>query len=444
MKLAQWRTWAGTAFATLYLAVTLLLAAKRGGQATAACVLLALAAGAALTASWFSWQPALGLLGLSLAALFALDRLHPPATAGGWMRLSAYLLGSLAAVKLAHLFRRQALFSEERSRLLAESAFEGILLADERGAVLWANARACEIFARRQAELVESSLCELIARQDAACLCAAIKEGGGAVRECSGRRGDGRSITVEISAGKLSGGWFLVIVRDITERKKAEEQIRASLREKEVLLKEIHHRVKNNLQIISSMLQLQARLIQDPQAQEPFRECLERVRAIALLHETLYRSQDMARIDLAAYIRSLVGQLAAAYQCGGAVRFQVEVEDVNLDLDSAMPCGLIVTELVTNALRHAFPEGREGEIRVRLAQVDGRVELTVADNGVGLPEGVDLRSSGTLGLELVSVFAKQLRAQVRVRNGRGAQITVAFEPKLPKGGGLEPCDRARG
>jgi len=427
VRLDRWRMAAGAALAALYLAAIGLLGtsvAPCGGLP--ACLLVSLTAGAALTACLFCWQAALGMVGLSLAMILGFEGWRAPPRR---LELAGYVLAGLAAVKLADRVRRQVRHTEERYRLLVESASDGIVLGETGGALLWANRRAAEIFGYGPAELAEMNLGDLIVREDAVCLCAALHGSGTAMRECAGRRKDGGRLAVEIGGRALSGGRFMAIIRDVTERRRIEEQIRASLREKEVLLREIHHRVKNNLQIISSILHLQARRISDPQALERFEDCLERVRSIALLHETLYRSQDLVRVDLAACARALVRQLASAYETGGAVRFDLRIEEVHLDLDAAMPCGLILSELVSNALRHAFPEGRPGTITVSLAARNGCVELTVSDDGVGLPDAVDLEAPATLGLELVRAFARQLRAEVRVRRGQGAEIAVVFPHK---------------
>ena len=219
-------------------------------------------------------------------------------------------------------------------------------------------------------------------------------------------------------------------------RKRAEERVRGSLVEKEVLLKEIHHRVKNNLQVISSLLNLQSRQIQDEAVLELFRESQNRVRSMALTHEQLYRSSDLAEIDLSRYVKDLAGGLVRSYGIDPRrVRLKVEVSDVALPLDVAIPSGLIVTELVSNALKHAFPGGREGEIRIELSETDsGRARLYVADNGVGLPGAVEIESSGSLGLRLLRSLATQLDGSIKATSDNGTTVCIEFEMP-PKGDG---------
>src|SRR5579864_4214428 len=184
---------------------------------------------------------------------------------------------------------------------------------------------------------------------------------------------------------------------------RSEEAIRSSLREKETLLKEIHHRVKNNLQVIASLLRLQSRYLKDPQARAMFEESQNRVHAISLVHEKLYRAGDLARIDFYDYLLALTKGLTDGWKGTGIpVEVVVEAAGVQLGVDIAIPCGLIVTELVTNALKHAFPNAACGSIRVVAAtEPEGWLKLMVQDDGVGLSENLDFRRPGSLGLELV-------------------------------------------
>ena len=172
---------------------------------------------------------------------------------------------------------------------------------------------------------------------------------------------------------------------DITEGKRAEEIVKSSLREKELLLKEIHHRVKNNLQITSSLLRLQASKIADVGVKQLLRESQDRIRSMALVHDMLYRSQDLARVDFPEYVRTLVIQLFRSYNASGRIRSAVELEPIVFGVDLAVPCGLIINELVANALKHAFPGDRKGEVRVRMNAAPDGYTLSVRDDGVGLP-----------------------------------------------------------
>ncbi len=220
----------------------------------------------------------------------------------------------------------------------------------------------------------------------------------------------------------------VVVLRDITERKRAEEQIEASLREKEVLLKEIHHRVKNNLQVISSLLYLQSRGVENDQALEMFRDSESRVRSMALVHERLYQSEDLARVDFAEYVRRLANYLFRSYGVNtNVIRLKINVEYVFLGVDMAIPCGLIINELLSNSLKHAFPDGRAGEIRVELrADGEGQFTLMISDNGVGFPKGLDFPDTKTLGLQLVNTLVNQLEGTIELDRRDGTTFEIAF------------------
>jgi two-component sensor histidine kinase len=214
----------------------------------------------------------------------------------------------------------------------------------------------------------------------------------------------------------------------VTERVKDEEKLRASLDEREVMLREIHHRVKNNIQIISSLIRLQSRYIKDEKALELLDESQNRIRSMALIHEKLYQSRDFSRIDFSDYIAKMLTHLFAMYKVETSrIRRRVDAAKVHLDINRAIPCGLIINELVTNALKHAFPGDRGGEVLVRMrASVGDRHELTVKDNGVGLPEGFDLRQKGSLGFQIISDLVKQLDGSIEVRNDGGTEIVIRF------------------
>ncbi len=217
-------------------------------------------------------------------------------------------------------------------------------------------------------------------------------------------------------------------IQDITDRKLAEERLLASLREKEVLLKEVHHRVKNNLQVISSLLNLESQRVQDLQVLEAFRETQNRVRSMALVHERLYRSTDLARVDFGEYIRNLVASLISSYHTPAqGFSYEVNAEDAFLGVDVAIPCGLILTELVSNAFKHAFPAGKKGEILISFhRRGDGAYALRIKDNGVGLPPGLDIRNTGTLGLQLVHTLTRQLGGALELNLGEGNEFTLTF------------------
>ena len=222
------------------------------------------------------------------------------------------------------------------------------------------------------------------------------------------------------------------VVRDITERKRDEEEIKAALAEKEVLLKEIHHRVKNNLQVISSLLRLQSRYIQDRTVLEMLKESQNRVRSMALVHEHLYQSQDLSRIDFAEYIHNLASNLFQAYQVNSkGVKLNIKVAAAFLNIDTAVPCGLIINELVSNSLKYAFKNKNSGELTIEFKRDDKDLFLlTVRDNGTGFPSNIDYKNSGSLGLRLVCSLVRQLQGNIELQPGSGTVFQISFPSSL--------------
>lgn len=216
-----------------------------------------------------------------------------------------------------------------------------------------------------------------------------------------------------------------------TEIEERIQQLKASLHEKEVLLKEIHHRVKNNLQIISSLLSLQADKIIDTKVLDLFRDARDRVRSMALVHEKLYQSHDLARIELSEYMRDLLTSLLQAYRKGTTtIRLTFNLQPVQLPVDEAIPCGLILNELATNAFKHAFIGQSEGEISTGVhIDNNGRVQIVFRDNGVGFPSHVDYRASDTLGLRLVHMLNEQLHGTFEIGNVDGTEFSLSFQSK---------------
>jgi two-component sensor histidine kinase/HAMP domain-containing protein len=218
--------------------------------------------------------------------------------------------------------------------------------------------------------------------------------------------------------------------QEITERKKAENQIKASLKEKEILLQEVHHRVKNNMQIISSLFSLQSGHIKDKQALEIFKSSQNRVRSMALIHERLYQSKDLTRVDFAEYSQSLATHLFSSYGINtNVIKFYINIKDVFLDINTAIPCSLIINELVSNSLKHAFPGNKKGEIKIAANPLnENEVELMVSDNGVGLPKKVDFRKTDSLGLHLVNLLAEdQLHGDIKLDRKRGTSFSIRFK-----------------
>lgn len=251
------------------------------------------------------------------------------------------------------------------------------------------------------------------------------------------KRVDEVKIPVEIGANivKFDESLYIVmVVRDITERKEAEDKIRASLEEKKVLLREIHHRVKNNMQIISSLLNLQARYINDEQVVDILKESQNRVKSMAMIHEKLYQSSGLARIGFRDYINHLARFLSQSYVIDTErIRINTQVDDVFLDIDTAIPCGLIINELVTNSLKHAFPDKMEGNINIQLKETNDGYVLKVIDNGIGFPKNLDFKSTETLGLQLINNLVMQLDGTAELKSDNGTEFKIIFrEMRYPE------------
>ncbi|MEW6143794.1 MAG: GAF domain-containing protein [Thermodesulfobacteriota bacterium] len=218
-----------------------------------------------------------------------------------------------------------------------------------------------------------------------------------------------------------------LLIKEILERRYVENELKQSLTEKDVLLKEIHHRVKNNLQIISSLLNLQSRKLKDGKARASFVESNNRIRSIATLHEQLYRSKDLSRIDFGAHIRNMTNHLLRSYGVGSdRIRIAVDSEQIYLDINTAIPLGLVVNELVSNAIKHGFDGITEGEIKIVFRRINDKYSLSMSNNGIKFPEGFDIGSSNTLGLELVSSLSKQLKGTIALSSGDVTEFNLVF------------------
>jgi len=254
-------------------------------------------------------------------------------------------------------------------------------------------------------------------------------------REIFGLHKSGREFPAEASISKAETDgavFFMVILRDITARREAESRIQQSLREKEALLQEIHHRVKNNLQVVSSLLGLQSRQVSDEEIRRAFRESQNRVHSMALIHERLYQSKDLAEIDCQEYADQLVGHLFRSYGVSlSRVKLSTDFGGERMPMALAVPIGLILNELLSNCLKHAFPQGRDGRITVTLVRSEGgRLTLTVSDNGVGLPKNVNLWNARSLGLRLVRILSEQMGAELKMSSEQGTctELTIHGQP----------------
>jgi PAS domain S-box-containing protein len=223
--------------------------------------------------------------------------------------------------------------------------------------------------------------------------------------------------------------YYSGVMIDITERKNFEEQLARSLKEKELLIKEIHHRVKNNLQVISSLLKLQSTYIKDNEALDMLVDSQNRVQSMALVHQKLYQSKDLANIDLNEYLQQLLYHLLNSIKSvDGKVKLNVNVEDIKMGVDTAIPCGLIINELVSNSLKHAFPGDKAGIIDVELKVKDkDTYEMKIKDNGKGFADNIDFKNTSTLGLQLVNTLVSQLEGNIEIAKGSGTEFSITFK-----------------
>ena len=222
----------------------------------------------------------------------------------------------------------------------------------------------------------------------------------------------------------------MMLQSEVEQRRRAETIVSASLKEKEVLLQEIHHRVKNNLQIICSLISLQSKRIKDEMILGALQDTESRIKSMALIHEQLYRSDDFSRIDIATYVERLIDALTPHHlKMSGAIEITTRLDQVSLTVGTALPCSLLINELVTNCLKHAFPDGRKGRIQVEFIKLpSNRYRIIVADSGVGLPDDMDLHNTKSLGLQLVANLAElQLRGNIDILVNNGTTVTIEFE-----------------
>ncbi len=226
--------------------------------------------------------------------------------------------------------------------------------------------------------------------------------------------------------GEVSGA--VGVTLEITSIKRAEERLRDSVREKEILLKEVHHRVKNNLQVMSSLLRIQGRLVKHKRLEGILKESQNRIRTMSLVHEKLYRSKDLSRIDFGDYLRVLSNHLLNAYESRGKINLKIDARPIKIGVDYAIPCGLIANELISNALKHAFPGNTGGEVKVEFRSLGrGWIKMSLGDNGVGIPGNINPEDSESPGFHLVNMLARdQLRGEIEVDRSGGTRVTVRF------------------
>lgn len=328
--------------------------------------------------------------------------------------------------------------SEERFRSAFDLAPIGMALIGMNGTWIKVNRTLCELLGRTEESITRTGLEEVVHPEDLHMHLDLIQrlvceEVSNVQAEMRWFHSSGAVIWVLFSASLLKDGqgkprYLIGQIQDITQRKRDEEQIHNSLREKDVLLKEIHHRVKNNLQVISSLLNLQAGYSSDPGTNELFKESQNRVRSMALIHENLYQSQDIGRVNLHEYVGGLVSMLFRVYGTDPAcVRWEADIAECTLNIDTAVPVGLIIHELVSNALKYAFPNSRRGTIRIGFrSEPGGFLTLRFADDGVGMPKEFEIDKTASLGLRLVKILTGQLGGELNLHSDPGTEFTIRF------------------
>ena len=330
--------------------------------------------------------------------------------------------------------------SEQEKAAILDSMTDLVTYQDNDMRIVWANRSAAESIDLELEDLVGRHCYELWHYRKEPCVdCPiVIAHKTGEKQESEITTPDGRAWRIRgnpifTEDGSVAG--IVEVTQNITEQKKTEELIQASLHEKEILLKEIHHRVNNNFQIITSLLNMQESRIKDDELLKIFKISRDRIRAMSLIHERLYQSEDLTRINFAEYINIIVKGLYQTYLCNpDRIDLQIEAREVKLGIDQAIPCGLIINELVTNAIKHAFPQElkRRGRISIKLEEkTDNLVELIVDDNGIGMPDDMDITDGRSLGLKLVPLLVEnQLSGELKLDRKKGTRFTITFQKQV--------------
>jgi PAS domain S-box-containing protein len=328
---------------------------------------------------------------------------------------------------------------EERFRRVVEAAPSAMVMINGAGRIEMVNAQAEQVFGYSRQEMLGQAVEMLVPerfrghhpRLRGSFFADPNARPMGAGRDLFGLKKDGTEFPVEIGLNPIEtdeGTMVLSAIVDISDRKQKAERIEIALKEKDVLLGEVHHRVKNNLQIVHSLLDLQTARITDQAALQMLRDSQNRIRSMGLIHQTLYQSKDFAKVDFSHFLDSLVPTLVASYGVSAErIALSVDAAQVFLPINAAIPCGLVVNELISNALKHAFPGERRGEISVKLADdASGGAMLSVRDNGVGIPEDLDMSKAGTLGLQLITLLAEQLGGKIAIRRSNPTEFVLTF------------------
>ncbi len=327
--------------------------------------------------------------------------------------------------------------SEEKYRNLFENVNDVVFSMDKEGRFTAANCRT-ELFGYKPEDVIGKHFTELltpkskIIGQEHFSKAQESKKNISSRYEVEVANKDGSVSVGELSISSVFEGEKFKgrfgILRDITQRKEAEEQTRRDLETRNVLLKEIHHRVKNNMQIIVSLLRLQSLFNKEEHTKKIFKDTQSRIQSMAIIHDALYKSGDLARIDMRDYVQRSATHIFSLYEIDpNRIELKIDTGKIFIDVTTGVPCGLIINELVSNAVKHAFPGKRRGVIEIKLYKTKtGKTTISVKDNGIGLPDEIDFKKPKTMGLQLINDLSKQLNGTLRVYRKKGLRVTLDF------------------
>ena len=342
----------------------------------------------------------------------------------------------ITAVKKAE---EELRLSEERHRAIYDQAYIGISRIAKMGRFLLVNERLCDMLGYTADELYKKTFYELGVQEEVEeslvdwdqLLSGKIKNFS---REQTYVRKDGELLSANVTVSLVrdsndSPNYFVAVFEDITERKEYERQLQESIKEKEVLIKEVHHRVKNNMQVISSILNLQSSYIDDETALGILRESQDRIKSMSFVHESLYQSKTLSEVNFSEYIQNIARNLFHSYgRREGGLSLDFDLQEVYLNLDTSIPCGLIINEVVSNSLKYAFHGREKGVIRIGFSKLsDGKLKLIVSDNGIGLPDNFDIENAESLGLQLVTTLVTQVSGELKIDSSNGTRFTIVFK-----------------
>ncbi len=324
--------------------------------------------------------------------------------------------------------------NEKRYRTYSELSFDAIFEIDLEGNIVDCNARACQLFGYTRQELLAKNVRALTPREYKSSLPDELTPDvttGSDVVQRTYRKKDGSTFVSEINTKlyqREEEDHILAYVRDISKHIEYEKAIEKSLKEKSTLLAEVHHRVKNNLAVISGLLEMQTFNAQHEHVKKELKESQSRIQSIATVHELLYQSESFSDISLEPYIDELVSYISSTFgRNDGGIRFEKDIAPISLTVKQAVPCGLLLNELITNAYKHAFPDQNEGTISLSLTKNDNTITLTVADDGVGLPEDFDIKQASSLGITLIQTLVRQINGSLSIQKKPNTAFEISFE-----------------